>query len=1219
MMATRRDHTVIPLRAAERPLEPELPRGELKAEPIPAAQRPKKEPLIRIILPIVMVAAMVAMVLIMALSGRGMSPMMMIFPLMMGMSMLMMIAPPEKTGDIDEQRRVYLRHLNALSDKARDNGELQRRHEQYHHPHPDRLLSGVDADRLWERTPDHPHAFEVRVGQGVAPLCTPIEVEDPGSTEDLDPVCAVSLRRAVAAVSAVAGVPVAVQLRAFHLVTLSGPGAWDAARSILAQAVFFHGPESLGIIDRTSVGQCEWLKWPAHTRDPGQATFQIILADSATPNLSETLVHSPATFESGSESCTIVVAPDEYDPVHQLAHDEGIHLHFDDEVTVATVDGMEALGTADSFCDPATEHLMRAIAAFERPMSDRDGSQGSDLMSLMGMPPVERVDEHALWPGTLGTSEFLTVPIGVNDGGYPVYLDLKEAAQGGMGPHGLCIGATGSGKSELLRTLVTGLAATHSPDELNFILVDFKGGATFLGCDTLPHTSAVITNLEDEAVLVERMHDAISGELNRRQELLRNAGNYANVTDYAAARSADHPELEALPSLVIIVDEFSELLGQHPDFAELFVAVGRLGRSLGVHLLLASQRLEEGKLRGLDSHLSYRIGLKTFSAAESRQVLGVTDAYQLPNSPGAGYLKAHSDGLTRFQAAYVSGPLLRGAEESTPTRPRPLQRYHGWEQLADAPAAPRAVDSSTSLLEEVVALAQRVAQQRGQEAHQVWLPPLPDRVEISQVCRDVGPLRCAIGITDQPYYQRQDPLIVDLGSAGGHVAVAGGPQSGKSTALRSLVASLAATHPSDDLAVYIVDAGNGDYADLARLPHIAGMATRSEPEKLRRIIDEVSSLLTDPPGYRVVLVVDGWHALVGADNDFDDVRNQLAQITSDGPAVGIHVVMSTQRWSAIRPAVRDLIGTRIELRLGEALDSLIDRKKQAALPARPGLGLDQEGRFMLVAHTAKQDVAHIAADARARGDKQVPQLKMLPDRVAVETLAGTHRIPLGIGGPRLEPVGVTSQHMVVTGTRGAGKSTTIATLIHGVAALPRDEARMVILDPRRSHVSWAEDRMVAAYAPTTDAASTVVSSAVTTLTGRLPGPEVSARDIASRSWWQGPDIYLIVDDLELLPEDTFRGLVDLIPHAHDIGLHIFVARKFGGISRALMGRFLSAVKDQQPGVLLMDATREEGALFGLRPGPHRPGRGTLVLNGESAGTVHMAEATLSNTAEEVAQ
>ncbi len=160
----------------------------------------------------------------------------------------------------------------------------------------------------------------------------------------------------------------------------------------------------------------------------------------------------------------------------------------------------------------------------------------------------------------------------------------------------------------------------------------------------------MITNLQDDLSLVDRMYDALSGEMNRRQELLRDAGNFANVKDYERAREQGAP-LDPLPSLLIVCDEFTEMLTQKPEFAELFVAIGRLGRSLSMHLMLASQRLEEGKLRGLDSHLSYRIGLKTFSAAESRTVLGVPDAYELPSIPGSGYLKFDTTSMTRFKAA----------------------------------------------------------------------------------------------------------------------------------------------------------------------------------------------------------------------------------------------------------------------------------------------------------------------------------------------------------------------------------------------------------------------------------------------------------------------------------------------------------------------------------------------------------------------------------------
>ena len=232
---------------------------------------------------------------------------------------------------------------------------------------------------------------------------------------------------------------------------------------------------------------------------------------------------------------------------------------------------------------------------------------------------------------------------------------------GGMGPHGLCIGATGSGKSEFLRTLVLGLAMTHSSEQLNFVLVDFKGGATFAGLDELPHVSAVITNLEGELTLVDRMQDAIAGEMERRMEVLGATNavlknkDIKNREEYEAART-DGADIPPMPSLFIVVDEFSELLTARPEFIDLFIQIGRIGRSIGVHLLLASQRLEESKLRGLDTYLSYRVALRTFSPAESRVVIGVPDAYELPSPPGNAYLKFDTTNMVRFKAAYVSGP-----------------------------------------------------------------------------------------------------------------------------------------------------------------------------------------------------------------------------------------------------------------------------------------------------------------------------------------------------------------------------------------------------------------------------------------------------------------------------------------------------------------------------------------------------------------------------------
>ena len=358
------------------------------------------------------------------------------------------------------------------------------------------------------------------------------------------------------------------------------------------------------------------------------------------------------------------------------------------------------LGVPDALSTVEAEALARQLAPLRPAASgtpDEDVlAANTTLATLLGIADPLALDVPALWRPR-APRDRLRVPIGTDVEGRPVELDIKESAQGGMGPHGLVVGATGSGKSELLRTLVLGLALTHSPEELNFVLVDFKGGATFLGLERLPHVSAVITNLADELPLVDRMQDALRGEVVRRQEVLRAAGNYASLRDYAKAR-AEGAEFAAMPTLFVVLDEFSELLQVRPDFTDLFVTMGRVGRSLGVHLLLASQRLEEGKLRGLETQLSYRIGLRTFSAAESRVVLGVPDAHELPSQPGNAYLKIDTSAMVLFKAAYVSGPV--GGDSSEPPAPRRIRaevvpfgpayvkpEMIGGEQPAEAPQA----------------------------------------------------------------------------------------------------------------------------------------------------------------------------------------------------------------------------------------------------------------------------------------------------------------------------------------------------------------------------------------------------------------------------------------------------------------------------------------------------------------------------------------------------
>ncbi len=504
---------------------------------------------------------------------------------------------------------------------------------------------------------------------------------------------------------------------------------------------------------------------------------------------------------------------------------------------------------------------------------------------------------------TIDHEGLLRVPIGVDPEMRPIALDVKESALAGMGPHGLLVGATGAGKSELLRTLVTGLALTHSPEVLSFVLVDFKGGASFASLGALPHVAGVVTNLADDLALVDRILAALGGEQRRRQELLAAAGNLGNVREYRAARRAGTlpPALgdQPLPTLLVIVDEFAELLDQEPAFIDFFLTIGRVGRSLGIHLLLASQRLEEGKLRGLDTYLSYRLGLRTFSAAESRIVLGVPDAFSLPSAPGGGYLKVGSTSFERFQASYVSGPLgaafdraatepARTADDATDghaadrsdtgaaydehdggsgqpdgSTPHGLDddthgvpgESVGLSESGDAAVAPAAVRDRTVLdavIERLVDAADPV--------HQIWLPPMANDIALDPLfgqgfVRDemrgfaangwpgTAALAIPVGVVDEPARQQQLPLILDFGGAHGNLAIAGAPQSGKSLFLRTTLLSLAVTHTPNEVQVYGIDYGGGTLEAMAGLPHVGTVATRQQPDLVARLVSHVSDIL----------------------------------------------------------------------------------------------------------------------------------------------------------------------------------------------------------------------------------------------------------------------------------------------------------------------------------------------------------------------------------------
>ncbi|WP_446218858.1 type VII secretion protein EccCb [Micromonospora sp. IBHARD004] len=884
----------------------------------------------------------------------------------------------------------------------------------------------------------------------------------------------------------------------------------------------------------------------------------------------------------------------------------------------------EAWGTASAGTTPTTGPT-------------RDVEQPDETLLVLGVP-----DRAALWQfegrhTPLGP-DYLRVPVGLDNWGRPLLLDLKESAQDGMGPHGLLVGATGSGKSELLRTVVLALAAAHSPDELNLVLIDFKGGATFGPLAELPHVSALITNLADDLALIDRLADALTSELLRRQEVLRAAGNHASRWDYERARAAG-AQLPPLPTTLVICDEFSELLTARPEFIDVFVQMARVGRSLGVHLLLASQRLEEGRLRGLESHLSYRIGLRTFSAMESRVVLGVPEAYELPRAPGHGYLKAGTT-MTRFRAAYVSGPPV----------------------AAGAAVPPEVVGRSP--LDIVVERLRG----RGSRAHQIWVPPLAEPPTLDEllppltrdpvrgltVARDRRLLTATVGLVDMPKEQRREPLRLELGGGGGNVGVVGAPLSGKSIMLRSIVASLALTHTPREVQFFCLDLGGGALRALERLPHVSGVATRRDAEAVRRTVADVSAVLdarearfaaggvesmasyrarraagefADDPFGDVFLVVDGWNALR---QEYEELEEVVTGIARRGLGFGIHVVLTAARWLEVRPTLRDLLGSRLELRLGDPSESEIDRRAAANVPRSPGRGL-APGRLHFLSALPRidgrngvEDLAEATVEladrvAGAWPGRPAPPVRLLPRQLLVAELnelsdpSGTG-LPIGLDESSLAPVHLDldrEPHLIVFGDAECGKTNLIRLIARQIVARRTPaQARLVIADYRRGLLGAVEGDHLLEYAPSRQVLAEGLGAIREAMTNRLPGPEVTPQQLRDRSWWHGPDLYLLVDDYDLVASggsNPLSVLYDLLPQARDIGLHLIIARRVGGAARALYEPVLQHLRELDSPGLLMSGNREEGAILGgLRPQPLPAGRGTLVRRRDDARVVQTA-------------
>jgi S-DNA-T family DNA segregation ATPase FtsK/SpoIIIE len=1301
-----------------------MPEGQVELAEPPVLGEPATADFGSVMLYLPMGLGSGAMVLMFSVGSGGASTYMMSG--MMGIAMVSMTLTQVGRPGSDRRRRMraerrdYLRYLGQKRKQARQAADEQRAALLWDNPPPGDLWTLARGTRLWERRPGHEDFARVRIGLATRRAALDLMPPQTKPVEDLEPLCAISLRRFTRAHQVVPQLPVPVSLQRFTSVEFAGEtdDALSLARAVLGQLAVFHSPDELRIAvfgDDAALREWDWLKWLAHNTHPDEedaagpvrlaAADHDALLDLLGPDVRDRPDHDSDSSPSIAEPFTVIVAQGVRIPETSRLLGAGIRNVTLLDLTGAVPGGPKVLrltvrdgqvdfpngtetssGRADRLSSVEVDTLGRTLAPMRTSggvdLVDRPLESDFDLTTMLGIRDVRGYDVHAKWRPRLAQHARLKVPIGVTENGEIVELDLKESAQGGMGPHGLLIGATGSGKSELLRTLVMGLAATHSSEILNLVLVDFKGGATFLNMDRLPHTSAVITNLADELHLVDRMRDSINGEMIRRQELLREAG-YASLYEYEKARGQG-ATLAPLPSLLIIVDEFSELLANKPEFVELFVSIGRLGRSLGVHLLLASQRLDESRIHRVEGHLSYRIALRTFSSMESRSVIGTSSAYELPSAPGNGYLKVDTTNLVRFKAAYVSGPVPAppSPEEAARREGAALEvTAFGLEQQGRL-ASVRAEEEAAAL----VSLAEQALHEQGTEAgpaeddssdaslldvmvgrledngppaRQVWLSPLSESPALDQLLPGIvpdpqrgmgaadprvqGALRVPLGLVDRPFEQLRELLVADLSGAEGHVGVVGAPQTGKSNLLRSLMLSLALTHTPSEVQFYCLDFGGGGLVSTAGLPHVGSIATRLERDRVLRTFEELSQLVeqreqlftsrglesmaafralradggVDDPYGDVFLVVDGWATLR---QDFEDLEQRVMELAARGLSFGLHMLVSAVRWSEVRPRLRDMLGTKLELRLGDSMESEVGSRAAAGVPHQPGRGLTDSGHHFLSAlprldSSSRTDDLTAATKAAVAeistfwtGDN-APGVRLLPTTLDARRLpapADTRDLKfcLGWDEQRLAPLwhdfGATP-HLLVYGDGETGKTNALRLAIRAITSRYRpEEARILLADPGRGLIKDVPEAYRVGYVVEADALGKLAESAAVSVSKRQPGADVTPEQLEKRDWWAGPLLFVLVDDYDLFAgapgtPSPMTPLVPLLSQGAHIGLHLVVARSTSGAMRSMMDPLIRRMWELGNPALLFSYPKEEGKFIGeAKPRTLPAGRAQLV-------------------------
>ncbi|ROS37621.1 FtsK/SpoIIIE domain-containing protein [Curtobacterium sp. PhB78] len=1071
---------------------------------------------------------------------------------------------------------------------------------------------------LWQRRSDDEDFLSLHAGTGDAPWRP--EVDQRAASAKLEDEA-----KAAIADSRLTAAPVVADLSDAGVVGIVGDrqGALALARSLLTQATVHCGPADLTVGVFCDAGRAEdwgWASWLPHARVAGSSTgarwmsaqrdqsaamlrgLRESLDELPTPNLL-VVVDSEVLTEGRDAPARNLLGQGRSVPGQSLRPGErphrvsGIVIATNEQqlpaacTSIITV-GADAAATVYRPEDrtrvedvvlaglsvETAERSARSVAHFDDPELLVPGASLPSLVRLPELLSSEGI--RAAWDARTGFS----TPIGSSESGV-LEIDLVRD-----GPHGLVGGTTGSGKSEFLRSLVAGLAARNDPTRLNFLLVDFKGGAAFAACERLPHTIGTISNLDEQ--LADRAIRALEAELERRQRVFAAAGaDIDNLDAYLATKP-----VEPMPRLLLVVDEFAMLAKDFPDVLTSLVSIAAVGRTLGVHMILATQRPAGVVSEDILANTNMRVALRVQSREDSTNVIGVPAAAGIGRQQtGRAYVKLGQDDITPVQTALVTG-RARDERAEQPVSVRPTDVF-GVPAPMPAPA-PTASDV-TDLDQLIEAIGQANEAAGYLPPRPIWPEALGDRVELAALT-DGRPTTVPVALADDPDHQRQITTGWDLDE--GNLMLMGIPGSGTSTALATIALQLAAASSPDELDLLVLDMGPGDLAPLAQLPHTTAYvgsgagAGELQTRFLRHLRVELERRRAAPGGRRAVVLIDGLAALRDEYQDFEgqQLLDALYRVYAEGPALGISFAVSTTRAKAVPSAMDEVTTQKWMFRLADPYDyASIGVRPKDVPPPVPGRFIDSTRR--LQSHVATPDVplaqavARIA-EIRSDGTKKASAVGRLPDAVLVDELgAGAvfagepWRIPIGIAEDDLQPASVEvydGEHVLVAGPARSGKSSVLL----AVAELARTAegvrpAVWAICDRRSPLASGSFDRIAV-------------------------GPDEVPALLAGLRLERGP-VLLLIDDAERF-EDGDQAIATLLTTERP-GLCVVAAGRSADL-RSLYSHWTRAVRKSRCGVLLQPDVDYDGELLGVTL-PRRAPVALTVGRGYAAsgGTVRLVQ------------